>query len=150
MLEALPNTGRLPLEIAATTFCGSQKAARSAGAPRFFTGRPCKAGHLSDRFTVNRVCCECVAHSKKLYDMPVCLTKTPQGCFKCDRFPACPGVGVDRPVIRAQLAFPDHEGIPRAEAIKNDATVFKWGTCKHCGGNTWRHVISYKCGSCGQ
>lgn len=27
--------------------------------PRYFTGKPCHAGHLSERVTVDRTCCEC-------------------------------------------------------------------------------------------
>jgi len=34
-------------------------AAIAAGHPRFFTGKPCKLGHVAERLTVNRQCVEC-------------------------------------------------------------------------------------------
>lgn len=33
--------------------------AKRRGAKRFFTGKPCKHGHVSDRLTSNRACIEC-------------------------------------------------------------------------------------------
>ena len=29
------------------------------GQPRYFTGEPCKAGHVAERTTVDRTCIEC-------------------------------------------------------------------------------------------
>jgi hypothetical protein len=37
----------------------SRKAAREAGAKRYFTGDPCKHGHIAERLEVNGSCCEC-------------------------------------------------------------------------------------------
>jgi 5-methylcytosine-specific restriction endonuclease McrA len=37
----------------------SRDSARAQGLPRFFTGKPCKYGHLAQRFVSGRVCCEC-------------------------------------------------------------------------------------------
>jgi 5-methylcytosine-specific restriction endonuclease McrA len=49
MIERDPNTG----------FPISASAARMAGLGRYFTGSPCKNGHLSERFVGNRQCVEC-------------------------------------------------------------------------------------------
>lgn len=37
----------------------SRQEAISSGAERYFTGRPCKNGHLSERSTKWKACCEC-------------------------------------------------------------------------------------------
>lgn len=34
--------------------------ARDAGAKRYFTGEPCTHGHVAERRTSNRACCECL------------------------------------------------------------------------------------------
>jgi hypothetical protein len=31
----------------------------SQGLTRYFTGKPCKRGHLAERYTGNKTCCEC-------------------------------------------------------------------------------------------
>lgn len=36
-----------------------RQAAAAEGMSRYFTGKPCKNGHLSDRHVVNGKCCEC-------------------------------------------------------------------------------------------
>jgi len=41
--------------------CGSWKVAKREGAIRYSTGKPCKRGHISDRFTSSRQCVECQA-----------------------------------------------------------------------------------------
>jgi hypothetical protein len=38
-----------------------RRAARNAGSPRYFTGRPCKHGHIAERWVHNGACAECVA-----------------------------------------------------------------------------------------
>ena len=35
--------------------------AKAAGLKRFFTGKPCKQGHVAERATANKGCCECAA-----------------------------------------------------------------------------------------
>lgn len=37
----------------------TQKQALEHNLPRFFTGRPCGAGHVAERYTNNWKCCEC-------------------------------------------------------------------------------------------
>lgn len=37
----------------------SRNEALALGLSRFFTGRPCKRGHIAERTTTNSVCCEC-------------------------------------------------------------------------------------------
>lgn len=39
----------------------TQKAAREVGSKRYFTGKPCKYGHIADRNTKNGTCYECSA-----------------------------------------------------------------------------------------
>lgn len=36
-----------------------RKEALIAGLPRYFTGKPCKNGHIAERYTGNKTCCEC-------------------------------------------------------------------------------------------
>jgi len=38
----------------------TRKAAREAGIKRYFTGAPCKHGHIAERLEINGSCCECV------------------------------------------------------------------------------------------
>ncbi len=33
--------------------------ARAAGAPKYFTGKPCKSGHVAERWTLRSVCVQC-------------------------------------------------------------------------------------------
>lgn len=37
----------------------SRQDALASGAPRYFTGLACKNGHLSERYTASKTCCEC-------------------------------------------------------------------------------------------
>jgi hypothetical protein len=39
----------------------SRKEAQQAGATRYFTGEPCKHGHIAERFVSSRCCTECAA-----------------------------------------------------------------------------------------
>jgi hypothetical protein len=41
--------------------------AKEIGSPRYFTGKPCKWGHVAERFTPNKVCAEC---SRQYNDCP--------------------------------------------------------------------------------
>jgi len=38
-------------------------AAIAAGATKYTTGKPCKAGHNSPRYTLNGLCCQCLKNS---------------------------------------------------------------------------------------
>lgn len=40
-------------------------AAREAGRTRYFTGHPCKNGHIAERMLSNRQCCECLAERRR-------------------------------------------------------------------------------------
>lgn len=42
--------------------------ARTVGLKRYFTGKPCKRGHLSERFTANQRCIECADIGKRERD----------------------------------------------------------------------------------
>src|SRR5690554_3380578 len=37
----------------------SRKCARELGLSRYYTGKPCKHGHVSERLVINGSCCEC-------------------------------------------------------------------------------------------
>jgi hypothetical protein len=37
----------------------TRKAAKEIGSARYFTGNPCKHGHVSERLTINGSCVEC-------------------------------------------------------------------------------------------
>jgi hypothetical protein len=37
----------------------NRDAAKKAGLPRYFTGKPCKHGHIAERHTVNYTCIDC-------------------------------------------------------------------------------------------
>jgi hypothetical protein len=37
----------------------SWREAQAQGAPRYFTGLPCKNGHVAERYAANKTCCEC-------------------------------------------------------------------------------------------
>lgn len=37
----------------------SRDEARAAGMKRFYTGEPCRAGHVDERYVSTTVCCEC-------------------------------------------------------------------------------------------
>jgi hypothetical protein len=39
--------------------CHALEEARSKGLVRYFTGKPCKYGHLAERMTSNKTCVEC-------------------------------------------------------------------------------------------
>jgi hypothetical protein len=41
--------------------CPFYQAAVAANASRYFTGKPCRHGHVAPRYTCNRVCLECNA-----------------------------------------------------------------------------------------
>ena len=41
----------------------TQKQARLLGVPKYNTGKPCKWGHISDRWALTGTCCECVLES---------------------------------------------------------------------------------------
>lgn len=44
-----------------------RKTAKAKGLVRYFTGRPCKHGHIAERQTSNGVCCECAKSISKAY-----------------------------------------------------------------------------------
>lgn len=45
----------------------TREAARAAGLKRFFTGKPCRHGHVAERYVSGTACVECAAqHDKRL------------------------------------------------------------------------------------
>lgn len=45
----------------------SRSEAKSAGLPQYFTGKPCKQGHLAPKFTNNGSCAECLLKRRREY-----------------------------------------------------------------------------------
>lgn len=45
----------------------SVKEAKALGLKRFFTGRPCRGGHVGERQVANRACCVCNLEQSKYY-----------------------------------------------------------------------------------
>ncbi len=43
----------------------SRKEAKEAGCKSYFTGKPCPAGHIASRSTINGACCECARLNRK-------------------------------------------------------------------------------------
>jgi len=43
----------------------SRTVAEALGLKRYFTGKPCKHGHVAERFVSTRWCCECAASANK-------------------------------------------------------------------------------------
>lgn len=52
---------------------GNRAAALAAGQTRFFTGEPCRRGHVAERLTANSACSACE------YERKVARAKTPEG-----------------------------------------------------------------------
>src|SRR5882724_11627238 len=42
----------------------TRAAAKLAGAPRYLTGKPCRNGHVSERY-ISGACCKCISASQK-------------------------------------------------------------------------------------
>lgn len=49
----------------ANVLCSSWSEARSAGAKYYFTGKPCKHGHITKRYANSRICAECLSIENK-------------------------------------------------------------------------------------
>lgn len=45
----------------------SRSEAKAAGAPQYFTGKPCSKGHLAPKFTCSGSCTECLATRRREY-----------------------------------------------------------------------------------
>lgn len=54
----------------------TQKTARQAGHPHYFTGKPCKRGHTSPRYTHNGTCTACHLEYSKVYNKTVAGKET--------------------------------------------------------------------------
>lgn len=44
----------------------TREQAIEAGDPIYYTGKPCKHGHLSERYTINSTCAECQRHKSRV------------------------------------------------------------------------------------
>ena len=45
----------------------SRKEAKEQGLNRYFTGKPCKHGHVAERLVANRTCAECFRRSTQAW-----------------------------------------------------------------------------------
>ena len=46
---------------------GKVREAIDAGKTRYFTGKPCKHGHIAERMVSSGSCCECMKHKREKY-----------------------------------------------------------------------------------
>ena len=53
--------------MAKTTLPTSAKIARRLGLKSFFTGKPCRNGHIGPRYTSTGVCCACNAKNTRVW-----------------------------------------------------------------------------------
>ena len=65
-------------------------AARRAGSPYYFTGKPCKHGHVSKRRVSNCGCAECIRINKKNWPSAKNCNKSPKGRERNRRYDATP------------------------------------------------------------
>lgn len=56
----------MTLQTADTLIVTRRAEAATCGLSRFYTGKPCKAGHLAERYVSNRQCVSCNAKSARL------------------------------------------------------------------------------------
>jgi hypothetical protein len=168
-LEPLPATGRLPLDIVMSVQFDTRRDAARAGEATYFTGQPCRHGHLSDRYTSTGNCTECLrSASVASYarvktellrpDLPVipeCIAgkgkATLKPCMTCPRMNAgCKGSQYSQVGNRAVQAFPDYPPLPRGVARARRYQVFMPNhECPSCGLRTWRTARSDECCGCG-
>lgn len=48
-----------------TTYAETRAEAKALGYPRYYTGKPCGRGHVTDRHTSTGGCIECIAEDQK-------------------------------------------------------------------------------------
>jgi hypothetical protein len=162
-IQPLENTGRLPLDILAETPWRTREAARNAGAKKFFNGKLCDYGHMSDRYVSTGSCIECLASRSKIHltlgvrrghalDMvPNCLVgKMDENfCAACPKLFKCEGVKVREPLIRATLAFPSPDPLRLRHATLQRTRVFvPEEPCSRCGYRGWHSTVGKVCGVC--
>jgi len=155
--EPLPLTKRLPVDIALETPCSTRKEAKEVGDARYFTGRPCSRGHLSDRYTKAGACYECMlganadSRNVEIRDVPPCIRGKfrKAACSICKFKSTCVAVFANSTLTRAQLAFPKHEPITQLEALAAQMTIYKPATpCPTCGYQSWRKIAGGRCAVC--
>lgn len=158
LLEKLPNTDRLPMQIALDVKHATARAALDHSHTRFFNGRLCSRGHLSDRYATTGNCVECLAErsrthriSEEKVDVPPCIVGRPdqRHCLSCEQREVCGGRFANTALIRATFAFPDHEPLRRIDASRAGAAIHRpLDPCPSCGRHSWRDNRDGKCGEC--
>jgi len=157
-LVPLPNSGRIPAEIALSVSSKSAVEAISRSCSLYFTGIPCKHGHLSERYLANRQCVECrflqtLMKRKRLptprKEVPTCLHSDNRICLICPRKERCAGAGGTNLLTRVQLAFPNWEPFSRNESVRRKLKFYKPSRpCNRCGKAAWRRVLDNLCSGC--
>ena len=165
VFKLLEFSKRLPLDIIAITPHATAREAIENEAVRFFTGRLCKRGHLSDRIASNGGCVECLPHIQaasgradtaptESHPIPPCLLVdrvTPAPCIPCPRRATleCRGINATNLLRRAQLSYPDFPPIGRADAIRQGSLIYMPAEpCPTCGVRIWRNVSNGACAEC--
>jgi hypothetical protein len=55
-----------------SNLCATRAEAIANGDSRYFTGKPCHIGHVSERYVSNKQCCECNASKSKKREAMLC------------------------------------------------------------------------------
>ncbi len=86
--------------------------AAECGLFRFNTGRPCKAGHFSERFVSNRQCVACNGVKARQRDLLRGFKDPPSGCIAmCSAAPAWFSGAAPVPLMRLAATIPSYATI---------------------------------------
>lgn len=170
----LPFSKRSVLDLIQSNLPTSRSEAIDKKSTRYFTGEPCKHGHVSDRVTSTGGCCECLHGAR----VPIAASEpsdTPENLrYKYNVFPCmlerkadwkhcptcvirseafdgepCRGRDCRSLLTRVTLAFAHRRAIPRQDAVAMGMAVYKSAErCGKCGYHSWKTVASGKCGIC--
>lgn len=79
---------------------GERSAALERGDARYFTGRPCRRGHVGERYTKSQHCVVCTKadndlHDRERHGLPEPTRSRPETCECCGRKPGKKGLALD-------------------------------------------------------
>lgn len=159
----LPFSGRLPLDIILVTPYESAHTAKINDHVRYFTGRPCKQGHLSDRYVTSSNCVECHASLSSprgerpkdlpVADLPKCLAANAGAkfCRGCEHEANCSGSIKYQvtPLRRAVYTFHDFAPVTAEHARAVGLAVYMPAEpCEVCHTRSWRKLGGSRCSVC--
>lgn len=136
--------------------CKELAEARASGAKTYFTGKPCKHGHVSARRTVNQCCCGCNPGSRSFpieRDFSALLTAKANGDptystgRPCKNGHMSPRWTNNNNCIACSGAKPKNPRGPRAAAYLAGEVFYDGRPCAKCG-STRRYVKNKWCVSC--